>query len=145
MFLHDILNYLLTEKFYMPQTLKKAHLFDRGGRNLTMSFIMFYILMHASSIELKQAVSQRFAMQHIACPYLQSKVYAHIQAILYEQHDCYLPISNRIQMCQTQQEYWKQRMLKYSSPAHRKGGKWSTEVTEQCSVEQHDVSALNGE
>lgn len=44
-------------------------------------------------------------------------------------------------MCQAQQEYWEQRVLNILAQLTEK----STELTEQCSVEQHDVSALNGE
>lgn len=59
-------------------------------------------------------------------------------------------MNNRIAIClfqmeskrvQAQQEYREQRVLNILAQLTEK----STELTEQCSVEQHDVSALNGE
>lgn len=59
-------------------------------------------------------------------------------------------MNNRIAIClfqmeskcvQAQQEYRERRVLNILAQLTEK----SSELTEQCSVEQHDVSALNGE
>lgn len=90
----------------MPQTLKQANLFGRGGRDLTVTFIMFYILMLTSSIQLKQAVSRRFEMWHIVALPLPSKVYMCTDQSFFTINMiaiCLFQIE--LKTCQAQQEY----------------------------------------
>lgn len=91
---------------------KQTGLFGIEDRNLSGTFITFYISLlmcrerDRERKEMKQAGCQRFKMwQIIYAPLFKGKVHIHVWAIHYEQQNCYLPISNGIQMCQAQQEY----------------------------------------